>query len=103
MTKLAVLRNVQTIDYSKNSHEKHVTVVRAHAEGTVDNVGRIVRCTRNYFAAANTHATDLASKREFLCDGLNDSFHVILYVHVVLFDEFINLLNESIAVRAKHL
>lgn len=25
MTKLAVLRNVQTIDYSKNSHEKHVT------------------------------------------------------------------------------
>ena len=25
MTKLAVLRNVQTIDYSRNSHEKHVT------------------------------------------------------------------------------
>lgn len=25
MTKIAVLRNVQTIDYSRNSHEKHVT------------------------------------------------------------------------------
>ena len=24
-TKLAMLRNVQTMDYSKNSHEKHVT------------------------------------------------------------------------------
>ncbi len=93
--KLFLIRNIR--------HEKHVTVVRTHAESKVDNVGRIIRYTRYNFATTDAHTADFVSKRKLLCNNLNNTFHVILYVHVVLLDEFVNLLNEGITVCSKQL